>query len=98
MSAATWQVGDIVGLNTRTGNTFADACQVSDIRNGRVVAITNSAIVVADTANPTGGYTDAEYLTIGQQFDDVFVMDTTAFGSPTDVRPSRPHTQRPANR
>jgi hypothetical protein len=84
-SAATWQVGDIVGLNTRTGNTFADACQVSDIRNGRVVAITNNAIVVADTANPTGGYTDAEYLTIGQQFDDVFVMDTTAFGSPTDI-------------
>jgi len=84
-SAATWQVGDIVGLNAKTGNTFADACQVSDIRNGRVVAITNNAIVVADTANPTGGYTDAEYLTIGQQFDDVFVMDTTAFGSPTDI-------------
>src|SRR4029077_4931315 len=54
-------------------------------RAGRVVAITNSAIVVADTGNPTGGYTDAEYLTIGMQFDTVFVMDTTAFGSPTDI-------------
>jgi hypothetical protein len=84
-SAAAWQVGDIVGLNTRTGNTFSDACQVSDIRNGRVVAITNSAIVVADTTNPAGGYTDAEYLTIGLQFDTVFVMDTTAFGAPTDI-------------
>lgn len=50
-----------------------------------MVAITNNAIVVADTANPAGGYTDAEYLTIGLQFDTVFVMDTTAFGSPTDI-------------
>lgn len=84
-AAASWQVGDIVSLNTRTGNTFADACQTPDMRAGRVVAITNNSIVVSDTANPTGGYTDAEYLAIGQQFDDVFVMDTTAFGSPTDI-------------
>ena len=83
--AATWQVGDTVQLNTKTGSTFSDACQVPDIRTGRVVAITNNSIVVADTGNPTGGYTDAEYLTIGLQFDTVFVMDTTAFGSPTDI-------------
>jgi hypothetical protein len=83
--AGTWQVGDTVQLNTRTGNTFSDACQVPDMRTGRVVAITNNSIVVADTGNPAGGYTDAEYLTIGLQFDTVFVMDTTAFGSPTDI-------------
>jgi hypothetical protein len=84
-SAASWQVGDVIGLNTKTGNTFSDACQVADIRGGRVVAITNNAIVVADTLDPTGGYTDAEYLGIGMQFDTVFVMDTTAFGAPTDI-------------
>ena len=84
-SAATWSVGDTVVLNTRTGNSFSDACQVPDNRAGRVVAITQNAIVVADTGNPAGGYTDAEYLTIGLQFDTVFVMDTTAFGSPTDI-------------
>ena len=84
-TAAGPSVGDTIVLNTRTGNTFSDACQVPDNRAGRVVAITNNAIVVADTGNPTGGYTDAEYLTIGLQFDTVFVMDTTAFGSPTDI-------------
>jgi hypothetical protein len=84
-AAATWSVGDTVVLNTNTGSTFNDACVVPDNRAGRVVAITNNAIVVADTGNPAGGYTDAEYLTIGLQFDTVFVMDTTAFGSPTDI-------------
>jgi hypothetical protein len=84
-SAATWSVGDTVVLNTRTGDSFSDACQVPDNRAGRVVAITQNAIVVADTGNPAGGYTDAEYQTIGLQFDTVFVMDTTAFGSPTDI-------------
>ena len=78
-------VGDIVTLNTRTGATLSDACQVPDNRTGRVVAITNTAIVVADTANPTGGYTDAEYLTVGLQFDSVYTMDTNAFGTPSDI-------------
>ncbi|HEY7235461.1 MAG TPA: hypothetical protein VH539_15005 [Gemmatimonadaceae bacterium] len=84
-SSASWSVGDTVALNTRTGNTFADACQVPDLRRGRIVAITNTAIVVADTGNPTGGYTDAEYQTIGLQFDTVYTMDTGAFGAPSDI-------------
>jgi hypothetical protein len=84
-SAATWAVGDTVALNTKSGNTLAAACQTPDIRYGRVVAITNHAIVVADTGNPTGGYTDPEYLTIGIQFDTVFTMDSTAFGAATDI-------------
>ena len=78
-------VGDLVTLNTKTGATLSDACQVPDDRTGRVVAISNHAIVIADTANPTGGYTDAEYLTVGQQFDDVYAMDVAAFGDPTDI-------------
>ena len=56
-----------------------------DNRTGRIVAITTHAIVVADTANPTGGYTDPEYLSVGQQFDAVYTMDTGAFGDPTDI-------------
>ena len=78
-------VGDLVTLNTKTGATLSDACQVPDNRTGRVVAVTTHAVVVADTANPTGGYTDAEYLTVGQQFDDVYAMDVAAFGDPTDI-------------
>ena len=83
--AAAPTVGDFVTLNTKTGATLSDACQVPDNRTGRVVAISNHAIVIADTANPTGGYTDAEYLTVGQQFDDVYAMDVAAFGDPTDI-------------
>ena len=83
--AAPPTVGDLVSLNTKTGATLSDACQVPDNRTGRVVAISNHAIVIADTANPTGGYTDAEYLTVGQQFDDVYAMDVAAFGDPTDI-------------
>lgn len=83
--AAAPTVGDIVTLNTKTGATLSDACQVPDNRTGRVVAVTNHAIVVADTENPTGGYTDAEYLTVGQQFDDVYAMDVAAFGDPSDI-------------
>lgn len=78
-------VGDLVTLNTKTGATLSDACQVPDNRTGRVVAITTHAIVVADTNNPIGGYTDQEYLTVGQQFDDVYAMDVAAFGDPTDI-------------
>jgi hypothetical protein len=78
-------VGDLITLNTKTGATLSDACQVPDNRTGRVVAISNHAIVIADTANPIGGYTDQEYLTVGQQFDDVYAMDVAAFGDPTDI-------------
>ena len=83
--ASSPSVGDLVTLNTRTGATLSDACQVPDNRTGRVVAITNTAIVVADTANPTGGYTNAEYQTVGLQFDSVYTMDTNAFGTPSDI-------------
>jgi hypothetical protein len=78
-------VGDLITLNTKTGATLSDACQVPDDRTGRVVAVTSHAIVIADTANPTGGYTDTEYLTVGQQFDDVYAMDIAAFGDPSDI-------------
>lgn len=80
-----WVVGDTIALNAKSGPTLADACQIPDLRAGRVVAITNTAIVVADTGNPAGGYSDAEYLAIGTQFDSVYAMDTGAFGTPSDI-------------
>jgi hypothetical protein len=85
VTAATWSVGDYVALNTRSGATLADACQTPDNRTGRVVAISQHAIVVADTNNPAGGYTDAEYATIAVQFDSVYTMDVNAFGTPSDI-------------
>jgi hypothetical protein len=51
-----------------------------------VAAVSNKAIIVADTANPASGYTDADYASIASTFDTlVDPTDTKAFGAPTDI-------------
>jgi hypothetical protein len=75
-------VGDLVQLNANANV----ACSQPNIRGGRVVAITAKAIVVADTLNPTGGFTNAEYQSIGVTFDTlVDPLDTRYFGAPSDI-------------
>jgi hypothetical protein len=75
-------VGDLVQLNS---NAIA-YCDNPDYRTGRVVAVTNKAIVIADTANPEGGFTDAEYRSIGVTFDTLInPTDSAAFGAVTDI-------------
>ena len=75
-------VGDILKLN-------ADAthyCDTPDIRAARVMAVTNKAIVVADTNNPAGGFTQDEYRSIGVTFDTlVDPLDRHMFGDPSDI-------------
>ena len=74
-------VGQILQLNVNEG-----CDEVPRYRYGRVAAITNKAIVVADTGNPAGGFTDADYQSIGVTFDTlVYPLDTAAFGGPTDI-------------
>ena len=76
------KVGDIIKLNANANQ----GCSNADTRTGRVAAVGTRAIVVADTTNPTGGYTDAEYAGIVASFDTlIFPMDTTAFGAPTNI-------------
>jgi hypothetical protein len=74
-------VGQILQLNVDEG------CDSTPrYRFGRVAAVTNSAIVVADTGNPAGGFTDADYQSVGVTFDTlVNPLDTTAYGAPTDI-------------
>jgi hypothetical protein len=75
-------LGDIMKLNVNA-STF---CDNPDLRTGRVVAITDKAIVVADTANPVGEFTDAEYRSIGVTFDTlVDPVDRDAFGAVSDI-------------
>ena len=75
-------LGDLMTLNA---NAF-DFCDNADYRTGRVVAITDKAIVVADTANPAGGFTSDEYRSIGVTFDTlVDPVDRKAFGDPSDI-------------
>jgi hypothetical protein len=75
-------LGDIVKYNVNS----QDFCERPDMRTGRVAAISDKAIVVADTANPAGGFTDEEYRSIAVTFDTlVEPVDRAAFGEPSDI-------------
>jgi hypothetical protein len=75
-------VGDLVSFNVNAG----DYCANPKTRTARVAAISDHAIVVADTGNPTGGFTDDEYRAIAVTFDTlVNPVDVQAFGQPSDI-------------
>jgi len=75
-------VGEILRYNVND----KDFCDNPDMRTGRVVAVTDKAIVVADTANPAGGFTTAEYQAFGVTFDTLIdPVDRAAFGAPSDI-------------
>src|SRR5438094_131596 len=74
-------VGDLVELNTNTA-----ACLSPVFRTGRVIATSARAIVVADTSNPSAGFTDADYARIAIGFDTLVApVEDAAFGTPTDI-------------
>jgi hypothetical protein len=69
-----------------TLNGSENACTSPNNRSAHVVAVSNRAIVVADDANPSGGFTNAEYASIAATFDTlVDPLDRSAFGDPTDI-------------
>lgn len=75
-------VGSIVSLNAQA----LSACSQPNNRAGRVVAVSDRAIIVADTANPAGGYTDDEYRAIAATFDTLtYPLDVEYFGEPTNI-------------
>lgn len=74
-------VGDLLTLNASL-----QACSAENNRTGRVVAVTNRAIVVEDVANPSGGFTAEEFRNVGVTFDTlIYPVDTRNFGEPTDI-------------
>jgi hypothetical protein len=74
--------GALLSLNA----SAASACSSPDLRMAEVVAVTDRAIVVADLANPAGGFTPEEYAEIGREFDDVvYPVVTRHFGEPSDI-------------
>jgi len=82
LSVAVPQVGDLMNLNANSSS----ACANANIRTGRVVAISNRAIVVSDTANPANGFTTPDFEYFGTTFDTlVYPVDTLNFGDPTDI-------------
>jgi hypothetical protein len=75
-------VGQLVSLNANAD----DACDVSQLRAGRIAAISSKAIVVADTTNPPDGYSDADYQAIANRFDAAIdPTDVANFGAPSDI-------------
>lgn len=76
------KVGDILTLNVNG----TDACTNPDYRGVQVMAIGTHSIVVADTTNPAGGFTSADFQRYATRFDTlVYPLDTDAFGVPSDI-------------
>jgi Bacterial Ig-like domain (group 2) len=74
-------VGDLMDLNVSStcGGTV-------DLRTGRVRTVSTRAIVIADTANPAGGFTTAQYDSIALEFDTIaWPAVTNNFGTPADI-------------
>jgi hypothetical protein len=78
-------IGSTIHVNVNIG-IGGSGCNDSTPVDARVAAVSNSAIVLADPRNPTGGYTDAEYNEFAQMFDTVInPLDTQTFGDPSDI-------------
>lgn len=78
------QVGSVMRLNGAV--LTGDACENPQWRDARVMAVSRRAVLVEDTTNPSGGFTEEEYAAIGEVFDDlIWDVNVNAFGEPTDI-------------
>jgi hypothetical protein len=79
---ATLKVGDLVRLNVNG----EEACANPIVHIARVEAIGDKSLILADTLNPSGGFTTADYQRYAAKFDTlVYPLDEGAFGAPTDI-------------
>lgn len=79
---ATVKVGDMVTVNVNG----VESCTNPINHRARVAAIGTHSIVLADSLNPPGGFTDADYARYGARFDSlVYPLDVSTFGEPTDI-------------
>ena len=79
---ATVKVGDTVTVNVNG----IQSCTSPLYHRVRVAAIGTHSIILTDTANPPGGFTDADYRRYATRFDTlVYPIDVGAFGEPTDI-------------
>jgi len=81
---------EVTVLSLRFNVNADNACNAPQYRTGRVVAVGQRSIVVADTANPAGGFTSAEYRSIAQSFDNLIHPTMVRyFGEPEDIDGNR---------
>lgn len=63
-----------------------DACNTAVLRDARIVAVSDHAIIAEDLSNPAGGFSQEEYEHIAVTFDTlIYPVVTRAFGEPGDV-------------
>ena len=75
-----------VGQQVQVNVSTEKSCEEPKMRTGRVVAVGDRSVVLADVGNPSGGLTDAEYASFAAGFDTlVYPAVTAAFGEPRDV-------------
>lgn len=75
------KAGDVFALNLST-----NICTNPLMRGVRVEAIGSKSIVLADTLNPSGGFTTADFQRFAARFDTlVYPVDVGAFGAPSDI-------------
>ncbi|MBA3672425.1 MAG: Ig-like domain-containing protein [Gemmatimonadaceae bacterium] len=74
-------VGDLLTLNVS-----ANICTNPVNRAVRVKAVGTKSVILADTLNPSGGFSDADYTRFAARFDTlVYPLDVGAFGLPSDI-------------
>lgn len=75
------EVGQRITLNASTS-----ACTNRSERVAFVRAISERAVIVADSANPDGGFTDDDYQAFATAFDTlVYPVNVENFGAPADI-------------
>ncbi|MEX2583679.1 MAG: Ig-like domain-containing protein [Gemmatimonadota bacterium] len=76
--------GQTISYNVET--TSSNGCTAPDRRGGRVRAVGQRAVAVADTMNPANGFTQADYDGFVEFFDrEVWPLVTGTFGDPSDI-------------
>lgn len=79
---ASMQVGDMVTVNVNG----VESCTNPIYHRARVAAVGAHSIILADSLNPSGGFTDADYARYAARFDTlVYPLDVGTFGEPTDI-------------
>lgn len=75
-------VGDLVTINAQS----RFSCTNPINKQGRIAAISDRAIIVHDTENPAGGFSDAEYQSMALTFDTLIdPLAVQNFGEPSDI-------------
>lgn len=79
-------VGSLITIGIPQFYLNQNPCTAGAVRQARVAAVTQRAILVNDPTNPAGGLTDAELLAFGNEFDrQIYPVDVQNFGAPTDL-------------